>query len=159
MSFLQKNKTVIVVLLMVGFLIVILSIFFSGISGSDANATPTDSQLQLMNLATSTGNAPSGTLTAPNSSMEQAGGGVPSPALGSPPPGVTAQAVTAEAIATPPGTDFVATEPAPGTDAPPPPTVNVVDEGPPGTDFPPPLTFVPLPTETPPAGNGPPPGS
>lgn len=159
MSFLQKNKTVLVVLLMVGFLIVILSIFFSGISGSDATATPTDAQLQLMNLATSTGNAPSGTLGAPNTSMEQTGGVPSTPVLGSPPPGVTAQAVTMEAIAPPPGTDFVVTEPAPGTGAPPPPTVNVIDEGPPGTDFPPPLTFVPLPTETPPAGNGPPPGS
>ena len=158
MSFLQKNKTVLVILLMVGFLIVILSLFISGISGADTTATPTDAQSQMMNLATSTGNAPDGTLAAPSSSMEQTGG-VPSPALGSPPPGVTAQAVTAEAIATPPGTDFVATEPAPGTGAPPPPTVNVVDEGPPGTDFPPPLTFVPLPTETPPVGNGPPPGS
>jgi len=159
MSFLQKNKTALVILLMAGFLVVILSLFFSGISGSDSTATPTDASSQLMNLATSTGNAPPGTIAPPESSMEQTGGEPSPPAFGSPPPGVTLQAGTVEAIATPPGTDFVATEPVPGTDAPPPPTADITDEGPPGTDFPPPLTVVPLPTETPPPGNGPPPGS
>jgi hypothetical protein len=156
MNFLQKNKSVLVVLLMVGFLVVILSIFFSGISGSGSTATPTDSLPQPINLATSTGGVPSTPIV----------GRTPLPAApagtSAPPPGVTVQATQVSAKSSPPpSTAFAATVSMPGTDAPPPPTVNfaVTDDGPPGTDFPPPDVFQPLPTETPPPGNGPPPGS
>jgi hypothetical protein len=152
MNFLQKNKSVLVILLMVGFLVVILSIFFSGISGSGSTATPTNSLPQPINLATSTGGVPLTSIV----------GRTPLPAAPAGTPGVAVQATQASAESSlPPSTAFVTTDSAPGTGAPPPPTVNfaVTDDGPPDTDFPPPLTFVAPPTETPPAGNGPPPGS
>lgn len=156
MSFLQKNKSIFVIVLMVAFLAVIVSIFISGLIGAKSDPTPSGGLPPPLEFATSTGNAPV---------TPRAGGtplpDVPSSAIAS--PGVTPQ--TTVSIATPQAVDSLPpavqpsnTEAAPGTNAPPPPASNV-DEGPPGTDFPPPLTFVPLPTETPPPGNGPPPGS
>lgn len=157
MSFLQKNKSMIVILLMVGFFVAILAIFLSGISDSDSAPPTADALSQPMNFVTSTGNVPSSPIA----------GGTPLPdapqGTSEPPPGVTVQATTEEQPpefgSPPPGFQTpAATDPGPGTNAPPPPTSNFVDDGPPGTDFPPPLTFVPLPTETPPPGNGTPPG-
>jgi len=157
MSFFQKNKSIMIVVLMVGFLVVIVSIFVSGVSDTNSNPTPTGILSQQMNLATSTGNVPS----APRSDATP----LPDKPSGTsnPPPGVTAQAVTESApslVSSPPPTvKSSVTDAPPPTGGTPPPTVATVDGGPPGTDFPPPLTFVPPSTETPPPGNGPPPGS
>jgi hypothetical protein len=151
MNFLQKNKSAFVILLMVGFLVAILSLFFSGIPDPDSSSTPTDSMFQPMSLATSTGNAPSLSEVAPMPNLPP--GTLPAP------PESEQTVIQSTDVPLPPTAQFSVTEVFPGTDAPPPPTANFVDDGPPGTDFPPPLTFVPLPTETPPSGNGPPPGS
>lgn len=157
MSFLQKNKSILVILLMVGFLVVILAVFLSGLSDSDSVPPTADALSQPMNFVTSTGNALSSPIAV----------GTPLPEMpqgtSAPPPGVTVQATAVQqtpALSSPPPgfQGSAATNSGPGTDAPPPPTSAAVDAGPPGTDFPPPLTFVPLPTETPPPGNGTPPG-
>ena len=157
MIFLQKNKSVLIILLMAGFLVVILSIFFSGISESDSSPTPTGIVSQQLNFATSTGNAPSASLS-DGTPMPDA----PSGTL-NPPSGVTVQPATESSphsLASPSPTVKSSTaEALPVTNTPLPPTGNDLGEGPPSTIFPPPLTFVPLPTETPPPGNGPPPGS
>ncbi len=156
MSFFQKNKSILVILLMVGFFVAILVTFVSGISGSKSDPTPTGSVLsELPVLATSTGNVtssaprPSGTQLPPVTPMNTnaSTGSTPTVAapqnVGSPPPTVKSSV----------------TEVPPGTNAPPPPTFVITDTGPLGTDFPPPPTFIPLKTETPPPGNGDPPGS
>ena len=158
MSFFQKNKSIMIVVLMVGFLVVIVSIFVSGVSDTNSNPTPTGILSQQMNLATSTGNVPSAPRLDATPLPDKPSG------TSNPPPGVTAQAVTESApslVSSPPPTvrSSVTDAPPPQAGGTPPPTVASVDEGPPGTDFPPPLTFVPPPTETPPPGNGPPPGS
>jgi len=148
MSFFQKNKTIITILLMTGFFIAILLIFVSGISGADSNPTPVvDVQPQQSVLATSTGNVPSAPLS-DGTLIPEAPSGTPDQS-----PNSTAQATT-ESTPQAPATEVIAV-----TNTSLPPATDDVNEEPPGTDFPPPLTFVPLPTETPPPGNGPPPGS
>jgi len=153
MSFLQKNKSMVVILLMDGFLVAILSIFVSGITDSNSDTKPTDVLSQQMDLATSTGNVPPA-VSSDSTPMPDVPSGTVDPLPGvtqigteTPPSFVSSLTPTAQSSVT---------ETPSGADAPPPPTV--VD-GPPGTDFPPPLTFVPPPTETPPPGNGDPPGS
>jgi len=163
MSFFQKNKSIIVILVMVGFFIAILLTFISGITDSKSKPTPTESDVsQPSNLATST------LQVTPSNPQSTGATQVPDAPFGTldPPPGVTESAVTEPAppqeLGSPPPTSKSSTtEAAPGTDAPPPPTVagSLTDTGPLGTDFPPPLTVVPPATETPPPGNGPPPGS
>jgi len=157
MSFFQKNKSIILILVMVGLFIAILLTFISGITESKSKPTPTGNGVsQPSNLATSTLNV------TPSKPQSTGATQVPDAPFGTidPPPGVTESAIT-EAV---PGTDA----PPPPTSqssateaAPPPPTAAGVltDTGPLGTDFPPPLTVVPAATETPPPGNGPPPGS
>ena len=154
MSFLQKNKSILVAALMVAFLAVIVSIFVSGLNGAKSDPTPSGGLPPPLEFATSTGNVPAATRASGTPLPDVPSGTMP------PPPGVTPQntvsIATPQSVGTLPPSN---TEAAPGTNAPPPPASNFVDEGPPGTDFPPPLTFVPLPTETPPPGNGSPPGS
>ncbi len=154
MNFLQKNKSVIVIGLMAGFLLIIVTIFISGISGPDTNPLPTgDSPLQTLGLVTSTSDV---TPLAPPSGQNTKLG---TPVTVSPTP----TELTSQDTGSPssPVTEVSVTETPPGTYAPPPPAVDfvVTDDGPPGTDFPPPAVIEDLPTETPPPGNGLPPGS
>jgi cytoskeletal protein RodZ len=170
MKFFQKNKTLIVILLMVSFLLAILLIFISGVADSNSRANPTESLLsQQSTLVTSTNNLP---VSTPQSVGTQAQGTTLKTA--------TPTASSPQEAGAPPSTQqSSATEVSPlGTDAAPPATFETLATGavPPGTNVPPPATsenfgtqaatnvprpptFQSLPTEAPPAGNGNPPGS
>jgi hypothetical protein len=131
-NFFQKNKLAIVVLLIVSFLVAILLIFISGIADSNSDPTPTGNVLyQQSTLATSTNNV---TPSTPRPTATQGSSSKQS----SPTPTVVS---TQDAGSPPPTLQPSITDVLPGTDAPLPSTI----EDPP--------------TEAPPAGNGPPPGS
>lgn len=157
MAFLQKNKSILVILLMVSFLAAILLVFISGINDSNSNSSPTqDAIAQPAVLTTSTIDvtprptaaqgqaAPLATTQESAADSEESEGEVfVDPIFLT----VTAQSSVTETFVEP--------------DILPPPTddIPILDDLSPGTDFPPPDVIEDLPTETPPPGNGPPPGS
>jgi hypothetical protein len=156
-DFFQKNKSIIIILLMGSFFVAILAIFISGIAGSGSHPTPTAIlPFQQITSVVPTNKSTISTARPGNTQVRIA---PTATALHSPTPAPTS-AGPKDAGSPPPTVKSSVTDVPPGTDAPPPPTFqNLVTDVPPGTNAPPPPTIKPLPTEAPPAGNGPPPGS
>lgn len=131
MNFFQKNKSVIVILLLISFLVVILVIFISGVADSNSRPTPTGSiPSQQSILVTSTNN-----LTA-----------------------FTPRPVGTQTRGTP--SSQTPTQSGPQGNSSPPPTLqSSVTEAAPPDNGPPPPTLQNQTPEATPAGNGPPPDS
>jgi len=159
-DFFQKNKSVIVILLMVSFFVAILAIFISGIAGSKSQPTPTPTAILPFQQSTSIVPTYKSTISTARPVSTQVRVTVSATALGSA-KSQTPTAVGPKNAGSPsPTLKSSVTSAPPGTNAPPPPTLqNLVTDAPPPDNGSPPPSIKPLPTEAPPAGNGPPPGS